>query len=410
MESNRKSNRKLNKKVLIIPVVAIFGVIILSEALKTGENTISQLKRPEYNGTEESYSLIVKDGGGKKYSIDIPVSAKTISEDNLQACFDKAFEIVCESMPGENESLKVVRSDLKFVEEVEEYGIKVDYTTDNYELISCFGEVTPEKADEDGTICEITATLEYNDLVQSYIIKATVFPPEYSEDEKFVNNIISDIKKQNSNLTDEEYLVLPDNVDGKDIVFVQEEESNVPLVIVLIVLAFLVWYYKKFIVKRNQEKARELQMQTDYSEIVSKLSLLMGAGMSGIMAFNKIASDYKSTMNNNKGDKRYAYEEIVLATNRIASGISESEAYAIFGRSCRIHCYVKLGSILTQNVKKGGEGFIEILKSEATEAFIERKALARKAGEEAGTKLLLPMGLMLCVVMVVIIVPAFMSF
>ena len=49
-------------------------------------------------------------------------------------------------------------------------------------------------------------------------------------------------------------------------------------------------------------------------------------------------------------------------------------------------------------------------KVAATEAFIERKALARKAGEEAGTKLLLPMGLMLCVVMVVIIVPAFMSF
>ena len=199
-------------------------------------------------------------------------------------------------------------------------------------------------------------------------------------------------------------------MDGKDIVFVQEKESNIPLIIVLVILGFLVWYYKKYVVKRNKEKARELQMQTDYSEIVSKLSLLMGAGMSGITAFNKIASDYKFSKKNKNGDVRFAYEEIVLATNRIASGISESEAYAIFGRSCRIHCYVKLGSLLTQNVKKGGEGFIEILKNEATEAFIERKALARKAGEEAGTKLLLPMGLMLCVVMVVIIVPAFMSF
>jgi hypothetical protein len=293
---------------------------------------------------------------------------------------------------------------------VQEFGIKVDYTTDNYDLISCFGEVTPENASENGTMCEITATLEYNDLVQSYIIKAIVFPPEYSEDEKFVNNIISDIQKQNSNLTDEDYLILPDSVDGKEVVFVQEEESNIPLIIVLVILAFLVWYYKKYVVKRNKEKARELQMQTDYSEIISKLALLMGAGMSGVTAFNKIASDYKLFKTNKKGSIRFAYEEIVQATNRIASGVPESEVYAIFGRSCRIHCYVKLGSILTQNVKKGGEGFLEILKSEATEAFIERKALARKAGEEAGTKLLLPMGLMLCVVMVVIIVPAFMSF
>ena len=400
---------KLNKKLLIIPVTVILGVIILNKVLENDETTVSQLRRPEYNGTEEKYSLIVKEGG-KKYSVDIPVSAKTISEDNLQACFDKAFEIICNSMPGDNESLKKVRSNLNFIEEVQEFGIRVDYTTDNYELISCFGEVTPDKADENGTVCEITATLEYNDLVQSYIINATVFPPEYSEDEKFINNIISDIEKQNENLTDEDYLVLPDNVDGKNIVFVQEEESNMPLIIVLIILVFLVWYYKKYVVKRNKDRAREFQMQTDYSEIVSKLSLLMGAGMNGITAFNKIASDYKMSVNDKKGSKRYAYEEIVQTTNRIASGISESEAYAIFGRSCRIHCYVKLGSILTQNVKKGGEGFIEILKSEATEAFIERKALARKAGEEAGTKLLLPMGLMLCVVMVVIIVPAFMSF
>ncbi len=400
---------KLNKKLLIIPVGIILGVILLNEAFKSNESEISQLKRPEYNGTEESYSLVVKEGG-KKYSVNIPVSPKTISEGNLQACFDKAFEIICDTMPGENESLKIVRSDLKFIEEVQEFGIKVDYTTDNYDLISCFGEVTPEKANENGTVCEITATLEYNDLVQSYIINATVFPPEYSEDEKFVNNIISNIQEQNSNLTDEEYLVLPDTVDGKDVVFVQKKESNIPLIIALVVLVFLVWYYKKYVVKRNKEKARELQMQTDYSEIVSKLALLMGAGMSGVTAFSKIASDYKLSKDNKKGSERYAYEEIVLTTNRIASGISESEAYAIFGRSCRIHCYIKLGSILVQNVKKGGDGFIEILKNEATEAFIERKALARKAGEEAGTKLLLPMGLMLCVVMVVIIVPAFMSF
>ena len=400
---------KLNKKLLVVPVVIILGVFIFREVFKSEDNIVSQLKRPDFNSDEEEYLLTVKENG-KKYSISIPVSAKKISDENLQACFDRAFEIICDSMPGENESLKEVRSNLNFIEEVKEYGIKVDYVTDNYDLINCFGEVTPTNADEGGTICEITATLEYDNLVQSYIIKTIVFPPKYSEEEKFINNIISDIQEKNSTLTDEEYLILPDNVDGKDIVFVQEKESNIPLIIVLVILGFLVWYYKKYVVKRNKEKARELQMQTDYSEIVSKLSLLMGAGMSGITAFNKIASDYKFSKKNKNGDVRFAYEEIVLATNRIASGISESEAYAIFGRSCRIHCYVKLGSLLTQNVKKGGEGFIEILKNEATEAFIERKALARKAGEEAGTKLLLPMGLMLCVVMVVIIVPAFMSF
>ena len=44
------------------------------------------------------------------------------------------------------------------------------------------------------------------------------------------------------------------------------------------------------------------------------------------------------------------------------------------------------------------------------EALEERKARARKAGEQAGTMLLMPMMMMLVVVMVIIMVPAFMSF
>lgn len=44
------------------------------------------------------------------------------------------------------------------------------------------------------------------------------------------------------------------------------------------------------------------------------------------------------------------------------------------------------------------------------EAFEQRKHQARRLGEEAGTKLLLPLFMMLSVVMVVIAVPALMEF
>ena len=43
-------------------------------------------------------------------------------------------------------------------------------------------------------------------------------------------------------------------------------------------------------------------------------------------------------------------------------------------------------------------------------AWEERKNLARRLGEEAGTKLLLPLFLMLLVVMVIMVVPALFSF
>ena len=50
-----------------------------------------------------------------------------------------------------------------------------------------------------------------------------------------------------------------------------------------------------------------------------------------------------------------------------------------------------------------------MLDDDVADAFEERKNLAKKQGEEAGTKLLLPMFMLLAIVMVIVVVPAFMS-
>ena len=49
----------------------------------------------------------------------------------------------------------------------------------------------------------------------------------------------------------------------------------------------------------------------------------------------------------------------------------------------------------------------DLLRLEAIQSFEERKARARRLGEEAGIKLLLPMFLMLAEVLVIVVVPAF---
>lgn len=91
------------------------------------------------------------------------------------------------------------------------------------------------------------------------------------------------------------------------------------------------------------------------------------------------------------------------------SGHTEAESYENFGRRCKVQAYVRFGALLSQNLRKGTRGLTELLKMEAIQAFEDRKARARRLGEEAGTKLLLPMFLMLTVVLVIVIVPAFLS-
>ena len=43
------------------------------------------------------------------------------------------------------------------------------------------------------------------------------------------------------------------------------------------------------------------------------------------------------------------------------------------------------------------------------EAFLERKNIAKRLGEEAGTKLLIPLFIMLMIVMAIVILPAMLA-
>ena len=133
----------------------------------------------------------------------------------------------------------------------------------------------------------------------------------------------------------------------------------------------------------------------------------MGAGMTIRNAFLKMGEDYKKQK---KNQKRYVYEEILIACNELQGGRSETEAYDHFGRRCQVQAYLKLSALLSQNLRKGSNDLLQMLRQEADNAFAQRKALAKKLGEEAGTKLLLPMMMMLCIVMVIIIIPAYFSF
>lgn len=151
--------------------------------------------------------------------------------------------------------------------------------------------------------------------------------------------------------------------------------------------------------KRNRE------MLLDYPEIINKFTLLVGAGMSLSNAWGRITKEYKE-----KGrQKRYAYEEMSITYGELLLGISEPIAYERFGRRAKLLPYLRFSSLLVQNLKKGSSDLLHSLELEAAQAFEERKELAKRMGEEAGTKLLVPMMLMLMLVLTVILVPAFIS-
>lgn len=150
-------------------------------------------------------------------------------------------------------------------------------------------------------------------------------------------------------------------------------------------------------------------MMIDYAGIVGKFSLLLGAGMNISLAWEKIAFAYQKKREQGQIEKRYAYEEMLNTLYEIRDGVGELQAYENFGIRCQLSIYRRLSVLIVQNVRKGAQGMQRLLEQEEWEAYEQRKAYARQMGEEAGTKLLLPMGIMLAIVLAILVIPAGMT-
>ena len=149
-------------------------------------------------------------------------------------------------------------------------------------------------------------------------------------------------------------------------------------------------------------------MLLSYPEFVSKLSLLLGAGMTipgGLRKMNQMYQRRKQA----GGKEELVYEELNQMICELENGIGELRAYQRFSEKCDLQPYRKLVSLLVSGQRMGNCKLMEQLNEEADRVFLERKNAARKFGEEAGTKMLIPMMLMLFIVMAIVIIPAFLS-
>ena len=101
---------------------------------------------------------------------------------------------------------------------------------------------------------------------------------------------------------------------------------------------------------------------------------------------------------------------MLICEGHMNEGMGEITAYEGFAAGCGLHKYRNFISLVTQAIGKGRSDLLIQLEREAADAFQDRKNRARELGEEAGTKLLFPMLMMLLTVLIIVMVPAFISF
>ncbi|HWQ30472.1 MAG TPA: type II secretion system F family protein [Negativicutes bacterium] len=148
-------------------------------------------------------------------------------------------------------------------------------------------------------------------------------------------------------------------------------------------------------------KKRNFSIQYEFPDFLNKLVLLVNAGMTVHRAWEKIVQDRKVMTP--------LYKELNTTYLEIKNGKPEIVAYEDFARRCRVKEITRFIAAVIQNMRKGNSELVILLKLQSNECWQLRKNIARRLGEEASTKLVIPLMIMFVGILIIVILPAIMQ-
>lgn len=405
----REYARNLLKYMGII-FMACMGLMLLSVITAEGDGLIKNdyfLKRQEAYGSSAIVNLEA-DIAGSSRDVAIEIAPRKYSAEELGVKFEEAKKYILSHYLGENTSAERVSRNLDLVRMVPENAIQIEWQMDSGQLVSEDGTIKWDLIETD-TPATITAILRYGEETERMPIDLTLQAQHKSKEEQ----LWADWRKEKDILEEqtlnEEYLRLPEEINGQAVSYQIKEMAFWKYILLA---GMLLLFSTPLLLDsriRQRMEYREKELRLDYPEMLEQFILLMGAGLTIRGAWQKIALEYQKKQESGHRKYRFVYEEMLVTVRELESGMSERKAYELFGKRTGILAYMRFSTLLVQNLRKGSADLLRLLEYESVDAFRERKEHAKKLGEEASTKLLMPMLLMLVVVLTMIIYAAFRS-
>ena len=174
--------------------------------------------------------------------------------------------------------------------------------------------------------------------------------------------------------------------------------GSIPALLLGCAMAFLVMWYIEELMNDKLEERRD-QLLSGFPVMLSKMTLLVNSGMVVRDAWKKIAIDGNDEI----------CREMKLTVDEMNNGVSEIDAYHNFGERCVIKEIKRFTSTMIQNMQKGNSEMAYLLRQMSDEMWEEKKHLAKRKGEAATSKLLIPTAMIFVGILIMIMVPAFMT-
>lgn len=385
-------------------IVFFFG----AEAVDTDRQTVDKgiLKRNPWGQRDAVYEFYAEGLEEGAVDLTVTVPSRRLSPEEFHERMPEISEILLSGILGSNVSLDQIRTDLELPEELPGYGIQVAWESERPELLSSMGLLNQEGLwgvdPSRGETFSLMAELSCGEEKELVTVPITVLPEEMTQGERLAERIdglaLEDMENETVRLMEE--------FEGVPITYRRKGRfQNAVLLVLGGVLAACLWMKEKND-EQVQKKRREESLTAAYPDLVSGFLVLTGAGYSIRQAWKKTVQDRKQSETLPFSE---VYQEMQVTLNQMETGTPEAFAYVWFGKRCGLRCYTRFSGILESSLRTGGSSLRSLLEPEMEEAFKIQADLARRKGEEASTKLLLPMFGMLGIVMVMVTAPAFFS-
>ena len=392
------------KKLLPAAAAVLITAAVLTGAGSGLPDTVGDgyLMRGDY-GTADLETELRVTGDGISRQVTVTVPAKTYTPAEEEAFLDKAEARLGEAV-FDGMSPSHADRDLDLAAAAGDLPVAITWYSYTPELVGDDGRLG-SAIPEEGAEAVMAAVITCQEAVRQVTLTFRVYPGRKTEEEAFREALDAAIRSG----TTEDRVLLPAEIGGRAVVWHTPRAGKY---LGALFLGFLVGVLVRYALREKERQAEEAYREAllkDYPPLISKLVLLLGAGLSLSMTCRRMATDYQEERQRS-GRIRPGFELVVQACDDMDKGLSEAEAYRRLGESSGLGLYRTFSVLLVQNLRRGSTEMLAVFRREAETAFEERKKAARLKGEKASSRLLLPMMLMLMIIFAIVMIPAWLAF
>lgn len=391
--------KKIHKYMGACLIFCILGALFMAYKERT-------IQLHEIDRVDDRSKTVIFQVGGKDYPISLPLTKPKRTQEEAIELIAKTERLIIKEQCflGKNSNATAVTTKLQFEETYFKGQVQCTWSSSPVGYVNEDGSINQLRLWSEGQEEQkIILTIRFVcNSVEKVIQEPIVIRKKSAQsEEEMITYVNSWIEKKQLEEPDSSRIRLPDKIQGKKVQWKSAKSKNAWILFLLGIIACIALALSDQRTRMNKDQKMKEQYQEYFPGFVQELSVLLSAGMSVRGCFSLIG---ESMCKQQK--QQFLGIQILEMVQSIQKGENEIRVYQNFSQKVDVMEYRRLMSLIIQNICKGTYQMSERLGQIAQESYVEQLRQVKMRGEKVSTKLLIPMGIILVMILLVVIVPA----